>query len=199
MNYRLEKSGTTFGNRAVLQPGSSGLSGGATSLPWREAARRNFILQMGFEDPDPAARSRQYSALVFQPKVVLVTILAGILFQSPAVFTALGAVLWWSAFLPNLSPFTALYNAILGRRPGAFHLGPAPAPRRSAEMTAGAFAMATALLAHAGFSLAANVLAAIFLAAALAVVVGSFCLGTFMFHLLRGRRAFVRQTLPWAR
>ena len=198
MNHTLEKRETVTGSRVVADPGSTGISRSAASATGRDAAKRNFILQQGFEDPAAAVCPQQYSALVFQPKAVLIAIAAGILFQSPVVFVTLGSLLWWSAFLPNLNPFTALYNATLGRRPGAFRLGPAPAPRRSAEMTAGAFAMATALLIHAGFSLAANVLAAIFLAAALAVVVGSFCLGTFMFHLLRGRRAFVRQTLPWA-
>lgn len=198
MNDTLKKGETTSGSLVVSQPGAAGDSGSIASIKWRDAAKRNFILQQGFEDPGPAVRPRQYSALVFQPKAVLIAIVAGVLFQSPVVFVTLGSLLWWSAFLPNLNPFTALYNATLGRRPGAFRLGPAPAPRRSAEMTAGIFAMATALLIHAGFSLAANVLAAIFLAAALAVVIGSFCLGTYMFHLLRGRRGFARQTLPWA-
>lgn len=198
MKHTLHKSGAIFGSQIVPQHDHARVAGGSPSATWRDAAKRNLILQQGFEDPSPAVRPRQYAALVFQPKVVLLAIVAGILFQSPAIFSILGSLLWWSAFLPNLNPFTALYNGTVGRRPGTFRLGPAPAPRRSAEMTAGVFAFATALLIHTGFTLAANALAAIFLAAALAVVVGSFCLGTFMFHLLRGRRTFVRQTLPWA-
>lgn len=197
MNYTLHKSGAMAGGQIAPQHDHARVSSGNPSATWRDAAKRNFILQMGFEDPSPAVRERQYASLVFQPKAVLIAIAAGILLQSAAIFSILGSLLWWSAFLPNLNPFTALYNVTIGKRPGAFRLGPAPAPRRSAEMTAGVFAFATALLIQTGFTLAANVLAAIFLEAALAAVFGSFCLGTFMFHLLRGRREFVRQTLPW--
>ena len=131
------------------------------------AVKRNFILQQGFGDPAPAACPFQYSALVFQPKIVLIGIIAGILFQSPAVFAVLGALLWWSALFPKLNPFSALYNRTIGRRPGTFRLGPAPASRRGAETEAGATALSISLLIHAGFVLAAYVVEAIFLAAGL--------------------------------
>jgi Domain of unknown function (DUF4395) len=198
MNFKLEKSETDIGGRFTPLPGTAGISSSGTPASWRDTAKRNFILQLGFEEPAPAVRPRQYSALVFQPKVVLITIVAGILFQSPGVFAALGVVLWWSALFPKLNPINALYNRTLGWQPGAFRLGPAPAPRRAAETEAGTFALTIALLIYAGFSLAAYVLEAIFLAASLAVLIGSFCTGTFLYHLVRGRWRFVRQTLPWA-
>jgi Domain of unknown function (DUF4395) len=198
MNYRMEKSETAIGGRVARQPGAAGFSASVASAGWRDAARRNFILQMGFEDPDPALRSRQYSALVFQPRIVLATIVAGILFQSPVIFVALGAVLWWSALFPKLNPISALYNQTIGRRQGAFRLGPAPAPRRAAETEAGTIALTIAFLILAGFTHAAYVFEAILLAASLAVLVGSFCTGTFLYHLVRGRWRFIRQTLPWA-
>jgi Domain of unknown function (DUF4395) len=163
------------------------------------AAKRNFILQQGFEAPAPTVCSLQYSALVFQPKIVLIGIVAGILFQSPAVFAGLGALLWWSALFPKLNPFRALYNRTIGSPPGAFRLEPSPAPRRAAETEAGTIALTSAMLIYAGFSLAAYVVEAIFLAAALAVLIGSFCFGSFVYHLLRGRWRFARQTLPWAK
>jgi hypothetical protein len=31
------------------------------------------------------------------------------------------------------------------------------------------------------------------------VIVGRFCLGSFVFHLLRGNGEFARRTLPWGR
>jgi hypothetical protein len=164
----------------------------------RNEVKRNFILQQGFEEPAPATCPLQYSSLLFQPRIVLIWLVAGIVFQSPAIFAALGAVLWWSALFPKLSPFDALYNQTIGRRPGASRLGPAPAPRRVAQTMAGAFALITALLIHAGFSLAAYVIEAIFLAAALALTLGGFCLGSFVYHLLCGRAKFARETLPWA-
>ena len=198
MNYKLEKSETVIEGRVAPQPDTAGISAGVASASWQDTARRNFILQLGFEDPSPAVRSRQYSALVFQPKIVLVTIVGGILFQSPVVFVALGAVLWWGALFPELNPINVLYNQTIGRKPGAFRLGPAPAPRRAAETEAGTIALTIALLILAGFTHAAYVLEAIFLTASLAVLVGSFCTGTFLYHLARGRWGFVRKTLPWA-
>lgn len=199
MNFKLEKSEAAIGNRFAPRPGASGISSSVTPTAWRDTAKRNFILQLGFEDPAPAVRPRQYSALVFQPKIVLTTIVAGILFQSAGVFAALGAVLWWSALFPKLNPIAALYNRTIGRRPGSFRLGPAPAPRRAAETEAGTIALTIAMLIHSGFPVAAYVFEAIFLAASLAVLIGSFCTGTFLYHLVRGRWAFVGQTLPWAR
>src|SRR5215467_5438773 len=98
----------------------------------RYRAKRNFILQQGFEEPAPPVCPQQYSALHFQPRTVLVWILAGIVFQSTALFAALGVVLWWSALLPKLNPFDAVYNRTFGRRAGVFQLTPAPAPRRTA-------------------------------------------------------------------
>jgi Domain of unknown function (DUF4395) len=197
MSYRMEKSETIIGNQVVPQPGHAGISRSAKPAAGRDA-KRNFILQQGFEDPAPAVRPLQYSALVFQTKIVLIGVVAGILFQSPGVFVVLSALLGWSALFPKLNPFSALYNRIIGRRPGAFRLGPAPAPRRAAETEAGTIALTIALLIHAGFGLAAHVLEAIFLAAALGVIIGSFCFGAFLYHLLRGNWRFARQTLPWA-
>jgi len=199
MKYTVNGSETAFGRQVTSQLGTTDISRSVMPEAGRNAAKRNFILQLGFEDPAPAVVPLQYSALVFQPRVVFLGVVAGILFQSSAIFAALGALLWWSALFPKLNPFNALYNRTIGSRPGAFRLGPSPAPRRGAETEAGAVALTSALLIHAGFSLAAYVVEAIFLAAALAVVIGSFCFGAFTYHLLRGRWRFALQTLPWAR
>ena len=199
MKYTPNGSETVVGSQVKSQFGTADISRSVMPQAERNAAKRNFILQLGFEDPAPAVLPLQYSALVFQPKVVLVGVIAGILFQSSAIFAALGALLWWSALFPKLNPFNALYNRTIGSWPGTFRLGPSPAPRRSAETEAGAMALTSALLIHAGFSLAAYVVGAILLAAALAVLIGSFCFGSFSYHLLRGRWRFALQTLPWAR
>ncbi|MCL5278606.1 MAG: DUF4395 domain-containing protein [Planctomycetes bacterium] len=100
---------------------------------------RNFILQQGFEEPAPQTYHLQYSALVVQPRVVGLTLLLGILLQSPVVFLALAAVLWWGALLPPWNLFDAVCNRTAGARPGAVRLGPAPAPRRFAQGMAGSF------------------------------------------------------------
>jgi protein-S-isoprenylcysteine O-methyltransferase Ste14 len=199
MKSELIESQTVVGRSVTLPPDARGNSRSVTPEAGRNALKRNFILQQGFEDPGPALRARQYSALTFQPRVVLVLVVAGTLFQSPAVFAILCALLWWSALLPKLNPFSALYNLTAGGRPGASRLGPAPAPRRGAETMAGAFALTTALLILAGFHLAAYAFQAIFLAASLAVELAGFCFGTFAYHLRRGNVKFALETLPWAK
>ena len=164
----------------------------------QEGVKRNFILQQGFEEPTASACPRQYSALHFQPRTVFLWVLAGILFQSAPLFYALCAVLWWSALLPKINPFDAVYNLIFGHRVGAFRLTPAPAPRRTSQAMAGAFALACGLLIHFGLSTAAYIVEGMFLAAVLALVLAGFCLGSFVHHLVSGKGTFARRTLPWA-
>jgi uncharacterized protein DUF4395 len=165
----------------------------------QDVTKRNFILQQGFENPASGSCSTEYSALHFQPRVVLIWLVAGIVFQRPWIFATLCAVLWWSAAFPSLNPFDALYNRTLGNRPGAFHVTPAPAPRRTAQAIAGSLAFASALLIWFEVPVAAYVVEAIFLAAVVALVVGGFCLGSFVYHLCRGHAEFACRTLPWAR
>jgi hypothetical protein len=197
MKYEVSRREMIGRSQITPRLGATRISRGGMPATGPNAAKRNFILQQGFEDPAPAVCPLQYSALVFQPKIVLIGVVAGILFQSQAVFAGLGALLWWSALLPKLNPFRVLYNHTLGRQPGAFHLDPSPAPRRAAETEAGTVALACALLIHAGFSPAAYVVESILLVAALGVVIGGFCLGSFVYHLLLGRWKFALQTLPW--
>jgi hypothetical protein len=162
------------------------------------AAKNNFILQQGFENPSTASCSLQYSALQFQPRVIMIWIIIGILFQKPFVFAILSAVLWWSALLPKFNPFEALYNRISGKQPGGFCINPAPPPRRTAQGIAGTLSLACTLLIFFGFNLSAYVVEGIFLAAVMALTVGGFCLGSFVYHVFRGHGKFARQTLPWA-
>jgi hypothetical protein len=165
-----------------------------------EQAKHNFILQQGFEEPNPVACPQQYSALHFQPRTVFVWILTGILLQSPFAFYLLCAVLWWSALLPKLNPFDAMYNLIVGRNElSASYLTPAPVPRRTAQAMAGIFALSCGLFLHFGFFTAAYVMEAVFLGAVLALILGGFCLGSFTFHLLSGKAAFACRTVPWAK
>ena len=164
----------------------------------KDRTKRNFILQQGFQEPAPEICPLQYSALHCQPRTVLLCLCSGILFQSTALFYALGAVLGWSPLFPKLNPFDAVYNLLFGHRSSAFHLTSAPGPRRNAQAMAGGFAFACALLLQFGFFAAAYIVEGIFLAAVLALTIGGFCLGSFVYHLVRGKFAFARKTLPWA-
>ncbi len=199
MKYGAKGSEMVVGSHITSQLGTTGMSRNVTPIAGRDAVKRNFILQQGFEEPAPTVCPVQYSALVFQPKIVLIGIIAGILFQSQVVFAGLGALLCWSALFPRLNPFRALYNRTIASRPGAFRLDPSPAPRRVAETEAGTVPLTSALLIHAGLSPAAHVVEAIFLAAGLALALGGFCLGSFLYHVFRGDWRFALRTLPWAR
>lgn len=163
------------------------------------AFKRNFILQQGLAEPPAASCPLEYSALQFQPRLVGLVLLVAVLLQEPTIFLALSAVLWWSALLPRLNPFDALYNRTLARRPGGFALPPAPVPRRFAQGMAGAFALAIGFCLIQGWRTTAIVLEVILIVAVAALVFGGFCLGSFVYHLLRGEVAFARRTLPWAR
>jgi hypothetical protein len=159
-------------------------------------AKRNFILQQGLCEPAAETCAPQYSALLFQPRLVGLSVVVATILQAPLVFFALAAVLWWSALAPRLNPFDALYNSIL-RRPGGSTLTPAPAPRRFAQFLAGSFALAIGASLALGWRTTALVLEGFFIVAVGALVFGGFCLGSFVFHVLCGRIGFAKRTLPW--
>jgi hypothetical protein len=162
-------------------------------------AKRNFILQQGLAVPDEQTCGVQYSALQFQPRIVGLTVLLGVIFQSPVIFLLLAAVLWWSGLRPRWNPFDAFYNSTLARRKGALKLSPAPPPRRFAAKESGTFALVIGVSLLSGWNLSAYALEAILLAAVIAVVFGGFCAGTFTYHALNGKIDFAIETLPWAK
>ena len=104
-----------------------------------------------------------------------------------------------SALLPQLNPFDAVHNLTLGSRPNAPRLGPAPTPRRFAQGMAATFATAIAAAIAWEFRITSWVLEALFLVAVAALAFGRFCLGSFVYHLVRGRVRFAVDTLPWSR
>jgi hypothetical protein len=164
-----------------------------------QESERNFILQQGLGEPEPQATHRKLSALLFQPRLVGLAVLVGVVSQSPAVFLVLSAVLWWSSLLPRTNPFDVLYNLTLGARPGAIRLEPAPAPRRFAQGMAGTFAMSIGVLLSMHWFTAAYILEVLLAVAILSLIFGRFCLGSFIYHLLHGNMEFAMKTLPWAR
>lgn len=163
------------------------------------STERNFILQQGFDDPQPETCNLQTSALLFQPRLVGLIVLLGTALQSPGIFLSLSAILWWSALLPRWNPFDALYNVTLGAPPGAIRLTPAPEPRRFAQVLAATFSLVIAASLVLRWRLTAFVFETVLLIAVAALVFGRFCFGSFVYHLLRGRVAFAMRTLPWVR
>ena len=159
--------------------------------------KTNFVLQQGFEAPEPERGSLSYAGLLFQPRVIGVVVILGSLTQYAAIFAVLAAVLWWSAAFPRLNPFDAAYNQLFGSR-AAFRLSTAPPPRRFAQALAGLLSLVIAVSLTIGQKFAAVAVEILFLAAIAALVFGGFCFGSYVFHVLRGRKGFANRTLPWS-
>ncbi len=159
----------------------------------------NFVLQQGFRDVTPSQSKLQYPALMWQPRLIGGLVLVGVALQAWPLFLGLAAVLAWNATWPRFNVFDALYNALVASPPARPRLGPAPAPRRFAQGMAASFAVGIGVSLLRGLWVAAYVLEAVLLAALVALIFGGFCLGSYVFHLLKGDARFANRTLPWKR
>ena len=159
----------------------------------------NFMKQQGFPDEPADACNMRFEGLYFQPRIVFPLILVGILLQSAWLFLALSAILWWNAFLPALNPFEAVYNRYVAPRRGTGPLTPAPMPRRFAQGMAAAFLLGAGAALLAGSPVVSWVFQGFLVVAFSALLFGKFCMGAYIYHLLKGRVAFANSTLPWAR
>lgn len=159
----------------------------------------NFVRQQGFSDSPDESASRMFRALNFQPRVVGLLVLAALLLQSPPLFLALSALLWWCALLPQWNPFDAVHNAIYGAVDGSARLDRAPAPRRFSMGMAGSFMLGVGASLLFGWGTAAIVLQVFLVVALVALVFGKLCLGSYIFYLLKGKASFANSTLPWSK
>jgi hypothetical protein len=142
-----------------------------------------FIRQQGFSGekfPDSF-----YSALMLQPRLVGCLAAVGVLLQSPWLFLALSAALWWSALVPTRNPFDAIYNHVVAYRRGLPPLGTALAPRRFAAGEAGTVALAIAVALGAGATITAWIIEGVLIGGVISSVFADFCLGAYTYHLLR--------------
>lgn len=163
-----------------------------------QMAKLNFVRQQGFAEADSAECEAQYSPLMFQPRVVGVLVLIGLITQSWPLFLALSIILWWNVLVPALNPFDTAYNNLIAAPKGRPRLTPAPAPRRFAQGMAGTFMLAVAAFLLMGWYTAAMAVEAMLVMALLALILGRFCLGSYIYHLIRGNKGFANHTLPWA-
>ena len=176
-------------------------------------AIRNFMKQQGFADEPSALCDMHFAGLYFQPRIVGSLIVAGVALHAAGyrlgaaapiqyatvLFFALSAVLWWNVIAPSLNPFEVFYNRVFAKPRGRAPLVPAPGPRRFAQAMAAAFTLIVGLALVNGWMITAFILEA-FLAAAFSMLLfGKFCLGAYIFLLLRGQVALANSTLPWAR
>jgi hypothetical protein len=164
----------------------------------------NFMKQQGFALEPSDACDMHFEGLYFQPRIVFPTVLLAILLQavslpaSAGLHLAISGVLWWNALLPALNPFERAYNRWVARPKGRLELVPAPGPRRMAQGMAAAFSLGAGLaLVYATLPLA-WAMQAMLVAGFSLLLFAKFCLGAYVYHLLKGRLAFANSTLPWA-
>lgn len=176
-------------------------------------AIRNFMKQQGFADEPSALCDMHFAGLYFQPRIVGSLIVVGIVLHvagymrgatepilcSTALFFALSAVLWWNVILPSLNPFEVFYNRVFALPKGRARLVPAPGPRRFAQAIAAAFTLIVGVALLQGWNVTAWVFEAFLVAAFSMLLFGKFCLGAYIFLLLRGQASLANSTLPWAR
>jgi hypothetical protein len=160
---------------------------------------QNFMRQQGFADEPADACNMHFAGLYFQPRIVFPLILLAILLQSAWLFLALGVVLVWNVLFPSLNPFERAYNRFVAARRGTPALVAAPGPRRFAQGMAAAFNLAAGVCLLQGWHVASWVFQGFLVVAFLALLLGKFCMGAWIFHLLRGEVEFANSTLPWAR
>ena len=163
------------------------------------SAKRNFVEQQGFRDAAADSCGYLFPALMFQPKVIGVLVVIGLILQNWLFFVILSAVLWWNVLLPDLNPFDALYNRLIAAPKWLPRLGRAPQPRRFAQGMAGTFMLAIGVTLFLGWHVAAWIIEGMLVAALAALIFGKFCLGSYVFHLLRHDSGFANRTLPWVR
>jgi hypothetical protein len=161
-------------------------------------ALERFMAQQGFRDEEASRRRWHFRALQFQPTILAILVAVGIVFQSRALFFVLAALLVWNVALPRLNVFERLYDLVIGRGSKP-KLEPAPPPRRFAQGMAATFMAATGLALAFGFPIVAYVLEAFLMVALTALLAGKFCMGSYIFHILRGRRDFANTTCPWSK
>jgi hypothetical protein len=162
--------------------------------------------QQGFADEPPQLCDMHFAGLYFQPRIVFSVLLTGIAFDlggwrptASLIFLATGMVLSWNVLLPRLNPFEMVFNRFLAEPRGRPFLTPAPAPRRFAQGMAATLFLGAAGGLLLGALLLARTLEGLLAVAFVALLFGRFCLGAYVYHVLRGRVAFANATLPWAK
>ncbi len=162
-----------------------------------------FMRQQGFAEEPAAVCDLHFAGLLFQPRLVFPVVLAAIAAQlasrplAAALHLAVSAVLCWNTVVPRRNPFELAYNRWLAG-PAGVRLVPAPAPRRFAQGMAAAFNFGAGLALLLGAQPLAWSLQALLVVAFSALLFGRFCLGAYVYHLLRGRVAYANATLPWS-
>jgi Domain of unknown function (DUF4395) len=158
-----------------------------------------FMAQQGFGDEEASRRRGHFMALQFQPVALGLLVLIGIISQSQGLFFLLAAVLVWNVLLPQLNLFERVYDWVVAIPMSKPKLEPAPPPRRFAQGMAASFMLLIGLSLAMGWIVAAYVFEFFLVVALAALIAGRFCMGSYIFHILRGHSDFANATCPWSK
>lgn len=158
----------------------------------------NFVWQNGFAGADAATCAHQFPALMFQPRVIAAFVALGLWLQAWPVFAGLSLLLWWNVAVPRLNPFDRLHDLMAAQR-GHPPLPPAVGPRRFAQAIAACTTLGVAVSLWYGSRPLALLFEAGVVTALTLLLVGRLCLGSYLFHVIRGQGSFGKRTLPWAK
>ena len=158
----------------------------------------HFVQQQGFPETDEAGSVGKYRALMFQPRLIGVIGVIAIVFQSAPLFLALSSLLWWNVLLPRYNPFDALYNALIAGPKELPRLGPAPPPRRASQGMAATITLGIGATLLGGWPMGSWVLQGLLVVISV-LLNRKFCLGSYVYHLVKGNIAYANRTLPWAK
>jgi hypothetical protein len=162
------------------------------------SAEYKFMQQQGFNVNDEESTKKHFRSLLFQPIIVSLLIITGIVTQSHILFLVLGLLLWFNTLAPKLNPFERIYDATFGKAKGYAKLPPAPPPRRFMQGMAGTLMLLTSLAISSSWFIAAYVLEAFIVIAFSSLIFGKFCLGAYIYHLIKGKSSFANETCPWS-
>src|SRR6266550_3071457 len=160
------------------------------------SAVRNFMKQQGLTQEPPDRAALRFKGLQFQPTIVGSMMLVAIVTQWPAIFLLVSALLWLNVLVPAANPFEQVYNRVVARRRGRPPL--TPAPGRFAQGMAAVFMLAAGLTLLQGWRTASYVFQGLLAVAFAALLLGKFCLGAYVYHLLKGNVALANGTCPWS-
>ncbi len=156
----------------------------------------NFLKQQGYEEQQQ--KSIWFNSLQFQPTIVSSLILIGIAFQSAYLFLAISFVLWINVLFPSANPFERFFNAFIAPNTDKTKVPPAPGPRRFAQAMAAAFTLISGIGILAGWTTVAYIMQGLLVVAFGALIFGKFCMGSYIYHLFRGKTSFANGTCPWS-
>ena len=154
--------------------------------------------QQGFAPEAPDRAALRFRGLLFQPTIVATVMLVAIVTQSATIFLLVSGVLWLNVLVPTANPFENLYNRFVARPRARPLLTKAPGPRRFAQGMAATFMLVAGLTRLQGWTAASYAFQGLIAVAFAALLFGRFCLGAYVYHLLKGNVAFANGTCPWS-